>query len=91
MKRQEEKTSTQKLEEARNDIRKLAAAAAAAAAAASNDPLAFKDLPMAYRTIANALQSKIAAMCLAAAEVEAVISQLTYAWADCLEAQQGGF
>ena len=85
-----EKTNVERIDIARRNIHKLAAAAAAAAAAV-NDPVALKELPPAYRTIAGAFQTKIAAMCIAAAEVEALATQLCTAWADCLNAQDGGF
>ena len=75
-----------KIEEAQKQIHKLAAAAAAAAA----DPVALRELPAAYRTVSASLQTKIAAMCISAAEVEAILIQVGTAWADCLSAQCGG-
>jgi hypothetical protein len=87
-----DKTASQRLEAANKNIHKLAAAAAeAAAAAAGNDPTALKDLPAAYRTIAASLQTKIAALSLQAAEVEAVINLMCGAWRDCVDASDGGF
>ena len=86
-----DKTASQRLEAANRNIHKLAAAAAAAAAAAGNDPTALKDLPAAYRTIAASLQTKIAALSLQAAEVEAVINLMCGAWRDCVDASDGGF
>lgn len=71
-----------KIEEAQKQIHKLAAAAA--------DPVALRELPAAYRTVSASLQSKIAAMCISAAEVEAILIQVGTAWADCLSAQCGG-
>lgn len=88
MAKPKELTQAQRLDAARKDIHKLAAAAAAAAA---NDPVALRELPPAYRTVAGAFQTKVAAMCIAAAEVEALAMQLCTAWADCLNAQDGGF
>lgn len=86
-----ELTTSEKLEKARNQIHRLAAAAAAAAQeAAAADPVALRELPAAYRTVAGALQSKIAAMCISAAEVEAVLIQIGTAWGGCLSAQAGG-
>jgi len=86
-----ELTTSDKLEEARKQIHRLSAAAAAAAtAAAGADPVAMRELPAAYRTVAAALQTKIAAMCISAAEVEAVLIQIGTAWGDCLSAQAGG-
>lgn len=84
-----DKTASQRLEAANRNIHKLAAAAAAAAA--GNYPTALKDLPVAYRTIAAALQTKIAALSLQAAEVEAVINLMCGAWRDCVDASDGGF
>ena len=83
MTKPKELTQAQRLDAACKDIHKLAAAA--------NDPVALRELPPAYRTVAGAFQTKIAAMCIAASEVEALATQLCTAWADCLEAQQGGF
>ena len=85
-----DKTASQRLEAANRNIHKLAAAAAAAAAAGS-DPTALKDLPAAYRTIAATLQTKIAALSLQAAEVEAIINLMCGAWRDCVDASDGGF
>ena len=86
-----EPSTSKKLEEASRTIHKLAAAAAAAAeAAAAADPVALRELPAAYRTVSASLQMKIAAMCISAAEVEAVLIQIARSWTDCLSAQNGG-